>query len=327
MSTFAHNMDRTIMPHLPKLTGTNWHEWQKEIETYFMLIGCGGHIDSVRPGGDKALAWDQTDQKVYAVIWFLTDPNYRSPIITTKSGKEAWSKLVAEYQKDNATNRILLRQQFYSITHYSSASIPNFIEGVLTVARRLEAIGHKPDDLKITDKILIGLDPSWAPVRTALMLRTTSLTIDEIASALKQYEANEMGVEMAVKKEDGESALIARGKRGVLGSKEKADENDADFDWGNTRNREGVCYRCGRPRHIAQFCVANMPEEVKRRILNHTANTAILDGDDNLFAFAAAEGTSPTPLHQPSNNPLLVIPKKKKKKHRFKTSDPESVRF
>ena len=61
------------MSQLPKLTGTNWYEWQKEIETYFMLIGCGGHIGSTKPGGDKGLEWDQVDQKVYAVIWFLVE--------------------------------------------------------------------------------------------------------------------------------------------------------------------------------------------------------------------------------------------------------------
>ena len=97
-------MDHTVMSQLLKLTGTNWHEWQKEIDTYFMLIGCGGHVSSTKPGGDMGSEWDQVDQKVYAVIWFLVDPKYHGLVITTKSGKEAWAKLIVEYQKDNATN-------------------------------------------------------------------------------------------------------------------------------------------------------------------------------------------------------------------------------
>jgi hypothetical protein len=223
------------MSQLPKLTGTNWYEWQKEIETYFMLIGCGGHVSSTKPGGDKGSEWDQVDQKVYAVIWFLVDPNYRGPIITTKSGKEAWAKLVAEYQKDNATNRLMLRQQFYSIIHDPAIPVADFIEGVLSVARKLDAIGHKLSDTEISDKILIGLDNSWSPVRTTLTLRPTSPTVDEISSALKQYEANEMGV----KQESGDSALYAKGRGG--GHKRKGNLNDGeDFDWGNSKNREGV---------------------------------------------------------------------------------------
>jgi hypothetical protein len=96
-------MDHAVMARLPQPIGANWYEWQKEIETYFLLIGCRGHVGSTRPGGDKGLEWDVVDQKVYAIIWFLVDPNHHSLIITTKSRKEAWAKLVAEYQKDNTT--------------------------------------------------------------------------------------------------------------------------------------------------------------------------------------------------------------------------------
>ena len=274
------------MSQLPKLTGTNWYEWQKEIETYFMLIGCGGHVTSTKPGGDKGLEWDQVDQKVYAVIWFLVDPNYRGPIITTKSGKEAWAKLIAEYQKDNATNLLMLRQQFYSTIHDPTIPVANFIEGVLSVARKLDAIGHKLSDTEISDKILIGLDNSWSPVHTTLTLRSTSPTVDEITSALKQYEANEK----RVKQESVDSALYATGKGGGSNRRGDVDDGNEDFDWGNTKNREGVCFRCGRPRHIAQFCVANMPNDVKRCILNHSAHIATIDQDDHsnddLFAFA-----------------------------------------
>lgn len=39
-----------------------------------------------------------------------------------------------------------------------------------------------------------------------------------------------------------------------------------------------VCWRCGRPKHVAANCVATMPEDVKRRILNGDhANVAIVE--------------------------------------------------
>jgi len=65
------------------------------------------------------------------------DPNYRAPIITTKSGKEAWAKLIAEYQKDNTTNRLMLHQQFYSIIHDPAIPVVDFIEGVLSVSGKV----------------------------------------------------------------------------------------------------------------------------------------------------------------------------------------------
>ena len=59
-------------------------------------------------------------------------------------------------------------------------------------------IGHKLDNLEITDKLLIGLYKSWAPVRTAPV--RTALTLHEksgkpnielITSTLKQFKVNE----------------------------------------------------------------------------------------------------------------------------------------
>src|SRR5882762_845865 len=134
----------------------------------------------------------------------------------TITGKDNWKKVAKvlremecewEYQKDNATNQLMLHQQFYSIIHDPAIPIANFIKGVFLVICKLDAIGHKLSNTEISNKILIGLDNSWSPVRTMLMLWSTFSTIDEITSALKQYEANKMGV----KQESVDSTLYAKG--------------------------------------------------------------------------------------------------------------------
>ena len=112
-------------------------------------------MGSTRPGGDKGSEWDVVDQKVYAIIWFLVDPNHCSPIITTKSGKEAWEKSIVEYQKDNATNWLMLHQEFYSIKHDPALPVTEFIKGVLSVACKLNMIRHEPSDTEVSDNILI----------------------------------------------------------------------------------------------------------------------------------------------------------------------------
>lgn len=104
-------------------------------------------------------------------LFFLIEPNYRAPIMEVKSGRKAWKKLVSEYEKDTAMTRMGLRQRFYSITHDPAVGISVYIEAVLLIVQQLSAIGHKPNDLEISDKLLIGLHQSWTPVRTALTLR------------------------------------------------------------------------------------------------------------------------------------------------------------
>jgi hypothetical protein len=167
-----------------------------------------------------------------------------------------------------------LRQQFYSLTHDPAVGIAVFIDAVFSIVRQLGAIGHKPDDLEISDKLLIRLHQSWAPVRTALTLRekTEKPEIELITSALKQFEANESLVAAPgpqVKAENPRQALLShpcmQRAEGVGLKDARVMGGSEECDWGNTKEREGVCWRCGREGHVARNCVADMPEEVKRK--------------------------------------------------------------
>jgi hypothetical protein len=289
-------MSSSILSSLPKFNGSNWFEWKKEVETFLMLASLDGVIDAEEvPTEAKAPEWAAKDRKAYAYIFFLVEPNYRAPILDIKSGREAWNKLVSEHEKDNATTRIGLRQHFYSLSHNPSLSIVVFIDAVLSIARQLASIGHKLDDLEISDKLLIGLHQSWAPVRTALTLREKSEKpeIEKITTALKQFESNESLLAKpnpSVKVEEsesnsGESSLAVKGHGGgSKGSKYRGRSDE--YDWGNSRGQDDVCWRCGRGGHVARLCVADMPQEVKQKIFDHALT--VVDSnhpDDELFAF------------------------------------------
>jgi len=83
-----------------------------------------------------------------------------------------------------------------------------------------------------------------------------------------------VGVESAMKMEYGESVLYTKEKGGGLKRKGKVDDGDERFNWGNTKNHERVCYRGGCPQQIAQFCIADMPNDIKHHIIDHSANMA-----------------------------------------------------
>lgn len=285
-----------LLGSIAKLNGSNWFEWSKEAETLVMLSGLDGILDAadddVPTTATKLAEWNTNDRKIYAYLYFIIEPNYRSPIVELKSGRLAWAKLKSVYEKDTATNRMVLRQHFYSLVHDPKEPITVYIDSVLSTARRLGAINHKPSDLEISDKLLIALDTSWAPVRTALIFRENpdQPEIELITSALRQFEANEnpQSVQQTmVKKEDntGGEAMLAVTRRGG-GDKRRGGE----LDWGNTQGTDGACFRCGRIGHQAKNCVADMPEEVKRQVLNH-ASTAFMEEDfpatGTCFAYAA----------------------------------------
>jgi Zinc knuckle len=53
------------------------------------------------------------------------------------------------------------------------------------------------------------------------------------------------------------------------------------------KEHEGVCWQCGREGHMAKNCVANMPDDVKCKVIDHV-HIASTSPDEELFAFASA---------------------------------------
>lgn len=227
------------------------------------------------------------DKKAYAHVYFLIEPDSRAVIAETQSGHAAWGLLEAEFQKDSPSTRMGLRQQFYSLTHNPTSGVMSFINSITSLVHQLEAINHKPSKDEISDKLLIGLHSSFSAVRTALALRSPEPSVKDIIAALKQFEDNELLSTSGSAHSDldpyikTETALYAgRTCRSGGGGGGYKGDGDGCFDWGNTKKRDGVCFRCGRPGHIAQNCIANMPQEIKERLMAaHTAHLAI-DSDE-----------------------------------------------
>jgi hypothetical protein len=287
--------NKTFLASITKLNGQNWHSWSKEMETYLTMEEFWELIDPAEAAPTSA-ANLKRDKKAYAHIWFLVEPNCRDVIIEVKSGREAWAALQAEHEKDTPSTRMNLRQRFYALSHDPATGVMPFVNEVLAVVRQLESIKRKPQNDEITDKLLIGLHSSFAAVRTNLSLRTPEPSIKEITAALKEFEDNETlrpsfsaPIDSVIKEE---SLLYAqKGGRhgsGGGGSKPKFD----DFDWGNLKGRDGVCFRCGRSGHVAGKCITDMPTDAKERVLNHHAHIATED----VFSLAVAQLPADDPL-------------------------------
>ena len=118
---------------------------------------------------------------------------------------------------------------------------------------------------------------------------------EDTHSALKQFEANKSLVAapeppVKVEKSEAESALYTKSRGGgSKGCKDHGRYSD-EYDWGNTKECEGVCWRCGRENHMARNCVADMPDDVKWKVVNHTNIATGPDeaiSESELFAFAS----------------------------------------
>ena len=140
-----------------------------------------------------------------------------------------------------------------SICWCMTPGIAVFIDAVFLVVQQLSTIGHRPNDLEISDKLLIRLHQLWTPIHTTLTLceKTEKPELKKITSALKQFKVNESLVavcEPLVKVEQpelslAELALYMKSQGG--GSKKGHGRKLEEFDWGNMKDCEGVCWRCG----------------------------------------------------------------------------------
>ncbi|KAF7340496.1 hypothetical protein MSAN_02121000 [Mycena sanguinolenta] len=281
-------MSTTNNPFLARVTifdGNNWGSFSKDTQVFFQLEGNWEIVNGTKKkpsDADEAEKWTRQNERAYSMIYFLLGADYRSIIADVSTGVEAWKLLKDEYQKDSSALRLALRNQLYSIRHDPKQPISVYIEAIRTVACQLKAIGHevKPEDL--ADIILLRLHPSFSSIRSTLSNVTPFPKLDDLISAIKAYELQETlssSVEQTIKKEEEEEvmkekedhAMLTReGRKGVKGK----------FDWGNSKDKEGVCHRCGLSGHIARRCVADMPDDVKAKILTSRPDAGIADDDE-----------------------------------------------
>jgi hypothetical protein len=319
----------TLLNGIGKFNGQNWTTFKKDVEVYFSIDGYWDVITNPKPTDTAAaVVWDTMDKRAYSFLYFLIEPIYQSIIIDSSSGTAAWKALKAEYEKDSCAARLSFRHQFYNIHHDPSKPVSIFIDEVQSIARQLTSISRPPGKDEVEDIILLRLDTSFEAIRSSLITRATSPSLTEIISAIKQFEINQRVsyssfASPPIKTEVNDAmAAFHRGRsqkphkiRGIIPMSDTSvygpvANSDREFDWGNTKDTPGACFRCGTPGHVAANCVHDMPSAIKFKIvsakpnqINHSANVAEISDDDYAFlglvenvALTASEdsGSAPT---------------------------------
>lgn len=275
------NADLKFVSSLKKLKGDNWSDWSDVLEDYLTVLGYtlpqeSSETSTLKPEEEKIL---------YSIISLTISDSCRRVIKSTnKSGSAAWAALKKKYCRDTPSSRLTLRSEFY-FTKFDpkTEDVTTFIDRILTIADKLGNIGHRPNDTEITDKILMSLDSSFGSIRVVLSHQTPAPSIDKLTDALKEFENQEKlrtksPTRSPSPSEEAHAAKDYRSKK-----RGGAKPSYTDFDWGNTQDREGACWRCGRSGHISRYCVTDMPPEVKERILKKHHETAAAAQADTDF--------------------------------------------
>ena len=179
-----------LFTSIPKFSGTNWVTFKKDVKVFFLLDGVWDVVSGAvpKPADLKDLGdWETKDKRGYSLLYFLIGSDYRSIITELSSGSTAWNALKGEYEKDSSATWLTLRNQFYTIRHNPSHPVSIFIDAIQSIARQLKAINYAPGTNEVEDIILLRLDATFEPVRSSLIAREKSASLQEIIDAVKEF--------------------------------------------------------------------------------------------------------------------------------------------
>lgn len=293
---------------------------------FFRAAGVHTIIQGASPpkDPDAKAKWDALDDQLVAYVFGKVHSDYLYLVEDLESGKEAWAKLKAHFEKSTLGHRMQVRQAFHSVTHDPSRPVDFYIQDVVSAAGRLKSLGCTVDDSEVIDVILMNLDPSFHTIRSTILAQEKDPGLDKIQLMLTSATSAEV-------LDTHNSALAASGKSkarhsskshsssqhssshahssGHSSSHRPASPVDSKgFRWCNPTS-EKDCHRCGRSGHVAARCMYNMPQEVKDWVMATSSwnSGSHIQKANTVYHFLSSPPGSPhsSPPSSPPPSPAL----------------------
>lgn len=211
---------------------------------------------TTRPDDKTAATWDSLSEDGLTAIGLSIEQSQTSYIRDCTTGPQAWDALAAIYQRNARSTRINLKRQFYTYVHDTSQPIRDYVTGITTLVTKLKAIGVTISDEDVTDVLIYALAPEYSAVATSLMQSSTTLTVAFITGALVDAEAQ-------MQKDKSEPPVSVFVAKNTTTRRRRPDTPSPDPSSTSSSNSDTGCYRCGKPGHIARYCLAPAPLAVQ----------------------------------------------------------------
>ncbi|KIJ22289.1 hypothetical protein M422DRAFT_40110 [Sphaerobolus stellatus SS14] len=261
-----------LSTEIPKLTSINWMEFKSGMEMLFMGAQADYLIDAsasttIPPECVKL------DKQLVFYLWARVDDDHKFLVQDSRtSALKAWLALLTHFGKSTMPRRLAARQHLYSVEHDTSKPIDVFIHSVTSAAKALADLGSKVEDTEIKDILLMRLDDSYASIRTSIMtakeepdLSSIKSLLSSASSSIPQPSSIAAAQVASVRPSSRPSSRPLPPRSTFSPSDSPAQSlppDDRGFFWCDTTNSQ-ACHRCGRPNHIAAFCLFTMPQYVK----------------------------------------------------------------
>ncbi|KAJ7161662.1 hypothetical protein C8R46DRAFT_1037873 [Mycena filopes] len=205
------------------------------------------------------------------LLFSKVDPQYRLMIKPYSGTHARWKALKTSFYTVTFTDRLILFDQLISVEHNPGLHITKYIADVEAMAKDLKAQSLEIPDNVLTSILVARLHPIMAASKKSLCKETTFPDFKDASARLRaDAHDNAKDEEIQVKIEAAihgmqATAFAARLPRPPSGDP-PPEAFEKGFRWCSPQT-DRDCFRCGRPGHRAQFCMAVMPEAIAQWIL------------------------------------------------------------
>ena len=189
-----------------------------------------------------------------AIILNLGDKVLRE-VAKEKTAAGIWSKLESLYMTKSLANRLYVKQRLYSFKIIDEKGIEEQLETFNKTLDDLENIDVKLEDEDKAIILLNALPRSFEHLKDAMLYgRETSITLEEVQSALKCKELQKEGSKAT---DSVAESLDIKGTKGKKGFKKKGTgQKQSKFQKPTQESEKETrsCHYCKKPGHLKKNC-------------------------------------------------------------------------